>query len=94
MDAWKTRNDLEMTLAEFDKLEYLVNAIFETATPIEKANTDREKITKALVFYEQRKDIATCASLLMDTISMIKKDLKGTADELNTEEANTVRKAS
>ena len=29
--AAQTRNDIEMTLAEFDKLEYLVNAIFEIA---------------------------------------------------------------
>lgn len=85
MDAWKTKNDIELTLVEFDKLDYLTNAIFEAATPIESAKTDREKITEALMFYDQRRDIATCASLLMDTISMIKAELQETIDTLKAD---------
>ena len=80
-DTWKIGNDLEMTVTELDKLDFLANTIFEAATTAEDETTYSEKVSKALMFYAERKNIATCASLLLDTIDMIRNELKKTAAE-------------
>ena len=80
-DTWKIGSDLEMTLAELDKLDFLANTIFETASTAEDEKTYSEKVSKALLFYADRKNIAICASLLMDTVDAIRKELANTAAE-------------
>lgn len=87
-DTWKISNDLQLTLTEFEKLEYLANNIYEMATPFEGEQTQSEKVSKALMFYAERKNIAVCASLLLDTIDMIRNELKKTAAEAWTPTAD------
>ena len=80
-DTWKIGNDLEMTVTELDKLDFLANTIFEAATTAEDETTYSERVSKALQFYAERKNIATCALLLLDTVDAIRKELTNTAAE-------------
>ena len=81
-DIWNIHADLELSLAEFEKLDYLTNNLLEISTPIDDEQTATEKVQNALRFYESRKDMSVCVSLLMDTIDSIKESLTSTTENL------------
>ena len=88
IDTWKVKNDLQLTISDFEKMEYLADSIYQKATPIEDYSTSKEKLARALSFYADRREFAICASLLMDTMIAIKNSLKEVEESIVIEKAS------
>ena len=74
--------DLELLMVEMEKLDYLASTICDLVSPIEDEKTPQEKAQKALDFYESRKEMQICSSLLLDVLNSIRSDLTGATNDL------------
>ena len=80
--AMSIHSDLELLITEFEKVDYLLGNLCDAVSPISDEKTEQEKIKKALDFYESRKEMQICSSLLCDVIHMIGTNLTGATNDL------------
>lgn len=80
--AMSIHGDLEILITELEKVDYLLSNLCDAVSPISDEKTAQEKVQKALDFYESRKEMQICSSLLCDVIHTIGTDLTGATNDL------------
>lgn len=80
--VFSVHSDLELLSVEMEKLDYLASNLCDLVSPIEDEKTTQEKVQKALDFYESRKEMQICSSLLMDVLNSIRSDLTSATNNL------------